>query len=113
MEKLVKVVGHIGFADMTLFAYVFASLNSVYQVVCCGYFNRYRGLDFKVHGEGVLIMWVALFVVSFLIGNMMSLEAYDEYKDSKEFSNATVFSVVSNSIAWIANSIYLSVLLFA
>lgn len=113
MEKLVKVVGHIGFADMALFAYVFASLNSIYQVVCCGYFNRYRGLDFKVHGEGVLMMWVALFVVSFLIGNMMSLEAYDEYKDSKEFSNATVFSVVSNSIAWIANSIYLSVLLFA
>lgn len=113
MEKLVKVVGHIGFADMALFAYVFASLNSIYQVVCCGYFNRYRGLDFKVHGEGVLMMWVALFVVSFLIGNMMSLEAYDEYEDSKEFSNATVFSVVSNSIAWIANSIYLSVLLFA
>lgn len=66
-----------------------------------------------MHGEGVLMMWVALFVVSFLIGNMMSLEAYDEYKDSKEFSNATVFSVVSNSIAWIANSIYLSVLLFS
>lgn len=113
MEKLVKVVGHIGFADMALFAYVFSSLNSIYQVVCCGYFNRYRGLDFKVHGEGVLMMWLALFVVSFLIGNMMSLEAYDEYEDSKEFSNATVFSVVSNSIAWIANSIYLSVLLFA
>lgn len=113
MKTLVKVVGRIGFVDMTLFAYILASLNSIYQVVCCGYFNRYRGLDFKVHGEGVLMMWVALFVVSFLIGNMMSLEAYDEYEDSKEFSNATVFSVVSNSIAWIANSIYLSVLLLA
>ena len=113
MEKLVKVVGRIGFVDMTLFAYILASLNSIYQVVCCGYFNRYRGLDFKVHGEGVLMMWVALFVVSFLIGNIMSLEAYDEYEDSKEFSNATVFSVVSKSIAWIANSIYFSVLLFA
>lgn len=30
MEKLVKVVGHIGFADMALFAYVFAILNSIY-----------------------------------------------------------------------------------
>lgn len=29
MEKLVKVVGHIGFVDMSLFAYVFAILNSI------------------------------------------------------------------------------------
>lgn len=97
---------------MTLFAYILTSMNSLYQVICCGYFNMYQGLNFKGHGEGILMMWVALFIVSFLIGNMLSLEAYDEYKDSKEFSNATVFSVVSNSIAWIANSIYFSVLLF-
>lgn len=30
MEKLVKVVWYIGFADMALFAYVFAILNSIY-----------------------------------------------------------------------------------
>ena len=47
MEKLVKIVGHIGFADMAVFAYVFASLNSVYQVICCGYLNRYKVLDFE------------------------------------------------------------------
>lgn len=113
MEKLVKVVGRIGFADMALFAYVFASLNSIYQVVCCGYFNRYRALNFKELDCPILLIWMVSFVVSFCIDMGMLSYASKEYEDSKEFSNVAVFSVVSNSIAWAANSIYLSVLLFA
>lgn len=116
MEKLVKVVGHIGFADMALFAYVFASLNSIYQVVCCGYLSRYKALDFKELDCPIVLIWVVLFFVSFWIDISMSSYAYKEYdddEDRKEFANVIVFSVVSNSIAWIANSIYLSVFLFA
>ena len=113
MEKLVKIVGHIGFSDMAVFAYVFASMNSLYQVVCCGYFNRYRALDFEELDLPILLIWIASFAVSFWICCSMLSYASKEYEDSKEFSNVAVFSIVSDSIAWIVNSIYLSVLLFA
>lgn len=114
MEKLVKVIGRIGFADMALFAYVFASLNSIYQVVCCGYLNRYKALNFKELDCPILLIWMVLFCVSFWVDISMLSYASKEYdEDEKEFTNVVVFSVVINSIAWIANSIYLSVLLFA
>lgn len=93
-------------------AYILASLNSIYQVTACGYYQKFTELD-EVNELAWLLSLAALAIVGLPIICVV-MEEYSSYRrkaDEYTQTNAVILATILNIAAFIVNGMYFSVII--
>lgn len=94
-------------------AYILASLNSIYQVTACRYYQKFTELD-EVNLGAWLVSLAALAIVGLPI--MIAVASwydcnYNKKSDEYTQLNAIILAIILNIAAFIVNGMYFSVIL--